>query len=468
MSHNFIVIDALCVNSINTIMSTLKSTTNTDIQSFANVLKTLDITEDHLNQMAKDTAWCKREPRKITPFKMLDSFYNRTNMKCASFRNIASKLDNDNDDGPCKQAVAKRTNFSCCRLVVNLIKKCFEAKFQSEALTVQQNPLLSSYKRVIVQDSTIIKLPSWLYAIFSGVSNGHSTVCNARIQAVYDLKNMELTSFSIDSYSKNDLKAAPELELKKGDLILRDRGYLNLPEIRRHALLPADFIYRHKLKMVYLDPVTKSPINLLELLRKHGHLDMDVVLNDEQFTPVRLVAAPVNKEISSLRRMKAKKEMRGHNPSAELLDSMDWTIFLTNIKKDKADFKTILITYGLRWRIEIIFKAWKSHMNFDAIHRVSQVQLLIILKLRLLRIMLFTNYFFKNCYLIILEHFERHLSMLSFFNELDYNPERITQIMSALSKPFEREDSIWRTLVRYCCYEKRKRLNYHELCLVLK
>jgi len=41
----------------------------------------------------------------------------------------------------------------------------------------------------------------------------HEGDCNARIQAVYDLKRMAFEAFAIDAYSKNDLKAAPEMEL---------------------------------------------------------------------------------------------------------------------------------------------------------------------------------------------------------------------------------------------------------------
>ena len=68
------------------------------------------------------------------------------------------------------------------------------------------------YKRVLVQDSTVIQLPARLFTTFSGVSNAHSNVCNARIQAVYDLVAAEFIDFSIDPYSKNDFKAAPELD----------------------------------------------------------------------------------------------------------------------------------------------------------------------------------------------------------------------------------------------------------------
>ena len=69
--------------------------------------------------------------------------------------------------------------------------------------------------------------------------------------------------------------------------------------------------------------------------------------------------------------MKARKETKGHNPSKAVLELMDWTIFITTIPAPIADFARILAIYGLRWRIEVIFKAWKSHMNFHLLHRVS-------------------------------------------------------------------------------------------------
>jgi hypothetical protein len=69
------------------------------------------------------------------------------------------------------------------------------------------------FRRVLVQDSTIVKLPTWLFPKFSGVSNQTSSVCNARIQAVFDLISARLLAFSIDPYTRNDISAAPELGL---------------------------------------------------------------------------------------------------------------------------------------------------------------------------------------------------------------------------------------------------------------
>ena len=90
---------------------------------------------------------------------------------------------------------------------------------------------------MLVQDSTVIKLPVHLFAEFSGVSNAQSSVCNARIQATYDLIPSRLIGFSIDPYSKNDLAAAPELPIQEGDLVLRDRSLkADLDAIRSGAV----------------------------------------------------------------------------------------------------------------------------------------------------------------------------------------------------------------------------------------
>ena len=100
--------------------------------------------------------------------------------------------------------------------------------------------LLHSYSRVLVQESTIIELPGWLFDTFSGVANAANQVCNARIQATYDLKHMGFEAFS-------------KLELRPGDLVLRDRGYLSVGEIQRHQQARAHFIYRHKTGALYRD-----------------------------------------------------------------------------------------------------------------------------------------------------------------------------------------------------------------------
>lgn len=53
------------------------------------------------------------------------------------------------------------------------------------------------------------------------------------------------------------------------------------------------------------------------------------------------------------------------------MELLSWSIYITTIPKQIADYKELFLIYGLRWRIEIIFKSWKSNLGFGKIHNVS-------------------------------------------------------------------------------------------------
>ena len=147
-----------------------------------------------------------------------------------------------------------------------------------------------SYKRILIQDSTIIRLPNKLYEIFSGVRNATTTVCNARIQGVYDLISGRFTTFSIDPYSVNDLKAVNTIDVQEGDLVLRDRGYFVISSIEGMKENGADSISRYKHKTTFYDPYSLEEINLLELLQKKESIDIWAVSGDDKNIRLRIIA----------------------------------------------------------------------------------------------------------------------------------------------------------------------------------
>jgi hypothetical protein len=179
-------------------------------------------------------------------------------------------------------------------------------------------------------------------------------------------------------------------------------------------------------------------------------------------TKIRIVAAPVNEEVANLRRMKVKKETKGHNPSAELLYLMSWTIFITTIPADRANFKEVLALYGLRWRIENIFKTWKSSMNFAAVHNVSNHQLRVLLAARLIVIVICNHRIFRPCLPKIRKEYDKELSMMKIIKYLATNLEKIPQIIMALRGGPGNHRGLFDALARYCTYDKRKRLNYAQ------
>ncbi|MGO8763647.1 MAG: IS4 family transposase [Limisphaerales bacterium] len=303
---------------------------------------TVLFTEPDLIQLAKDLKFTNRAPRKIDIISLLASLCAEALQGSPGCNNLASRIQTLSGADPSRQAVSLRLNQAWENILQRLLEKVLSEKIAGGGLTQPKTtPLFRNYRRVLVQDSTIIKLPRHLFKDFSGVSNAHSTVCNARIQATYNLLDHHLIAFSIDPYSKNDQAAAPELPLQNDDLVLRDRGYLVVDEIQRHREAGADCIYRHKTGTIYLDPQTNQPIDLPALLNHRGSLDMDVLLNNKSRTRVRLVTAPVDAETANRRRQKAKIETHGHQPSHEVLELMDWTIFITTIPAASASFKEI-------------------------------------------------------------------------------------------------------------------------------
>ena len=403
----------------------------------------------------------KRRPKKIDPFEYLTIMCIMSVAGSPSYNNIAAKHSSSYGLSASKQAFSKRTKKECVGFFQSVLALIIKTKLCETKITGAA--LLESYKRVLVQDSTIIRLPLRLFEIFSGVKNATASVCNARIQGVFDLVSGKFVEFSIDPYSKNDLLAAPELVLCKDDLALRDRGYFIMDEVQRHIDANAHCIYRYKTGTTLLNPATGEKINILELLTKMERLDMEVCLNNELRTKVRIVAVPVNQEIASRRRAKAKRDACGHNPSKDVLDLMGWTIFLTTIPKESASFQQIYKLYSLRWRIEIIFKAWKSHAGFAKCHDVSESQLRTLLIARLIMIVIYVHCVYSPSFNKIRKEHQRDLSLLKLFNFLTQNLDFLTiMIAFALDLPNNSADiEIAKTnLVKYCSYDIRSRTNF--------
>jgi len=142
---------------------------------------------------------------------------------------------------------------------------------------------------------------------------------------------------------------------------------------------------------------------------------------------------------------------------------LSWSIFITTIPEEDAGYNEISKLYSLRWRIEIIFKSWKSNMCFSKIHNVSNLQLQVILLARFIMISVCTQYLFPACRVSIKQLFNKDLSLLKTIRYLAKFPEKILMLLNELNeKPTKTSDSIL-SLSRYCVYEKRKgRLNYGQ------
>jgi hypothetical protein len=370
-----------------------------------------------------------------------------------SYNDLAARVEAQTGIAASRQAYWERTDEPCVRFFQSVLEHVMLSK--CDPVYIESIKRRGRFKRILLQDSTIIKLPLRLFEVFSGVKNAHAAVCNARIQGIYDLLSGHFVHFSIDPYSKNDQAATFEIPVHAGDLVLRDRGYFRIQAVEVHKRAGADSINRYKHHTTLYDPATGQKINLLELLTRNGSVDMRVSAGTEQTIALRLIAFPAPEETANLRRMKANKEMN-HPPSRTLLQLMSWTIFLTTITDPSVTFKEIAALYALRWRIENIFKTWKSYFNFQKVHNVPEIQLRVLLKARLIMITLA----YQRLFLPLLRQLYRTCGKsVSLIKLMRYITQNLDLLPRYLRSPAP-SPQLSKAVLRYCTYEKRHRTNF--------
>ncbi|HYK91325.1 MAG TPA: IS4 family transposase [Acidobacteriota bacterium] len=406
-----------------------------------------------VRQLAFETGFCKRASGKISAPDFLIHLCLQSVTGVVSYNDLAARIEVHTGVTASRQAYWERTDEPCVRFFQSILERVMLSKCSPDE--AQAFNRQGRFKRILLHDSTIIKLPLRLFKVFSGVKNAHTAVCNARIQGIYDLLSGQFVQFSIDPYSKNDLASTLEIPVQAGDLVLRDRGYFTIEAIDRHKQEGADSIYRYKHGTALYDPATGQKIHLLELLTRNGSVDRLINAGPEQKTHLRLIAVPVPAETANLRRMKAKKEM-SHAPSQELLKLMSWTIFLTTITDPSITFKEVLALYRLRWRIENIFKTWKSYFNFEKVHNVPEIQLRVLLNARLIMITLAYERLFSPLVGQVYRATGKLISLIKFTRYITQNLSVLPRFLNA----HRLHPQSCRALQRYCTYEKRNRSNF--------
>ena len=169
----------------------------------------------------------------------------------------------------------------------------------------------------------------------------------------------------LSGFTRNDQAASTDSLslLRPGDLLIRDLGYFVLKVFQQIGLLGAFFLSRYRHDVCLFDPQSGQPIDLAGLLRSGQSFDQEILLGKEKVR-VRLVAQPVAQALADERRRKAKSNRdRRLNPSKRKLYLLGWNIFVTNVSRTVWPAGALQPIYRLRWRIEIIFKAWKSHLG---------------------------------------------------------------------------------------------------------
>ncbi len=411
---------------------------------------------DKIREIAFESEFARRIWKKISPENYFSYICLESVKGTVSYNDLSEAVGLSTGEHASRQAYWERTKNKADIFMQKILEELIKEKHSTFDLKILSG---CGFKRILVQDSTIIHLPEKLFITYSGVKNAYKQVCNARIQGTYDLMSGHFIKFSIDPYSKNDQSVSSMIEVESGDLWLRDRGYFTIDSMKIIKEESADYVMRYKSKTNVFDLETGEALDLLGELKKRKCIDQKVFLGNEKL-PVRIIAVPVDEETANLRRMKAKKEASGYKPSKENLALMSWTIFITSINNLTFTFDILYKLYTLRWRIECIFKTWKSNFSFAAVHNVSEIQLRVLLTARLIMICVayqklyipISNFLFKNR--------KKAVSMLKFMRFIVRHFEKIIKLVTSNDK--FKYNKMLELITGTCLYDKRKRKNYNQ------
>lgn len=141
-------------------------------QSVCSFLDSLGIGPAELELIAIETGWQKQVPKKITAAKLVAALCEESVNGTPSYNDLASAIAQAGQDTPSKQAVDERMDVACREMIERVLQWAIAKRLVEVA--GNDIDLFDSYLGALVQDSTIIKLPAWLFDTFSGVSNGSS------------------------------------------------------------------------------------------------------------------------------------------------------------------------------------------------------------------------------------------------------------------------------------------------------
>ncbi len=214
---------------------------------------------------------------------------------------------------------------------------------------------------------------------------------------------------------------------------------------------------RLKYRVSLFDIDGKTPFQLLKQLRKFGSLDVDVCVGAKQKLPVRVVAQKLPEKIAAERRRKAKNHRdRRRNPSKESLMLLGWEIFICNVSRDTWSPKDVCEIYGIRWRIEIVFKAWKSHFHMGDIPKGNSLRVLSYVYSALILVTLFHSMIFKN---LSLKAEKKSIGFISILKLSQFFKEQLWAMALLVQKDFL--NTVLNQIVYHCIHEKRRNRTFY-------
>ena len=404
-----------------------------------------------IKRVAEQTGFQKRRPKKVPAYEfvlgLLMSFCKKKN----TYSHWAEQIEKLSGKKVSKQALFKRISKQTVTFCEDLLQETVSKK----AEPLKGSLIFKSFGKVILQDSTTLKLPDCLSKIFPGNCSKGIQKAVARIQTILDLKTMQFLSFSLSGFTRNDQAASGDIIplCSGGDLVIRDLGYFALATFKEMADKGVHFLSRLRFRL-NLYELDGTEIALKTLLKAGKKVDRWILIGEKKVV-VRLVMMPVPKEVAAEKKRKAKHDRdKRLNHSKEYYEWLDFNVYVTTVDEDTWSTENVINAYRVRWQIVPPsggIKSWKTsglgmqQLLHDECTNPDRVKTCIYLML------LFVTFFCKKLYLIVLNKMIKSTAQkaISIIKLFAWVCENFVEILAMSQTKFTK------MAFEKCCYEKR-------------
>ena len=417
------------------------------------------IDECLINQIAIETGFLKRQPKKITPSSFVLGFIQCCAKSTYSFSQWAIQIGWLIESTVSKQAVFDRINETAVEFIAGLLKHCLQNKLLDDCKCNIPTPIFSPFGKILLQDSTTLNLSQSLADQFPGNKSKGLQKAVARVQTIINIKTMQIFQCTLASFTNNDQSASRDIldYLTKGDLVIRDLGYFVMDAFQEIIDREAYFVSRLKYGIIVY---TKQGdrIDMAALLKNNKSIiEMDVLINKCKL-PVRLVMIKLPDNIANEKVRKAKCDRNiKTNHSLEYYEWCRYNAYITNVPPAIWTAIQIPEVYKVRWQIEIIFKSWKSGMKMEqmlkGVENVHKVRVCISMML------LFITFFMAKIYMPykneVKKQYDKNVSLIKLSTFVMNN---LYALMTT------NECFVLELVAKHCIFEKRnKRINMTQM-----
>ena len=187
-------------------------------------------------------------------------------------------------------------------------------------------------------------------------------------------------------------------------------------------------------------------------------IDIDILVGKKDKVPVRLVVVPLPDEIADERVRKSHCNRDKKMNPGKLHDKWSrFNVYVNNVPRSVWGVTQVVKAYCLRWKIETIFKSWKSGLNMASMlqciknkHRVKTTIMLMLIHITIFTLHVFIPYGIK-----IKNEKGKDLSVIKCMTFLGKHALKILEAD---------EGYLIQLLEKHCSYEKRYgRINMEQL-----